>query len=655
MQAHAQTLVSNTGQTTHGYTACVSGSDPDLLDCAQGFTTGQNTRGYDLSSIQLDTQTAPGSGTLTVTVRATGSGQPSNAVLYTLTNPSNVGTGLQTFTAPGGAGLNRNTQYFVHMTFSGSGTRPRWYLTANDNEDSGMARGWSIGNHRYTRRSDGTGGWEGDGGVYSTSIQIRVKGNTLAPAAPNLSAAPGETEVMLTWDDPGNNTITRYQYRRKTGAGAYGNWIDIGGSNASTDSYTVTGLTSSTAYTFGVRAKNVGGNGAAATVTTATLPAAPTNLWPVPGDGEVKLSWTDPDSDAITKYQYRRKTDTGTYGNWTDIPNSDKYTTTYTVTDLSNGTRYRFGVRALVNVSDPGPASTVAATPLARPAAPNLLATAGNGQVALSWTNPGNNTITKYQYRRKTGTGTYGNWTDIGGSSWTTTTYTVTGLSNGTQYTMAVRAVNASGEGAVSTVNATPVWAAPANLSATPGSGQVTLTWTGPGDSTITKYQVSTDDGTTFTDIDINGSSAATINHAVTGLTNGTTYPLALRAANASAHGAAATVTATPLWPAPGLLAEPGDEKVVLTWNTDSGVDEYQIHSQVTSGGATPDISYGGRIRDEDHHHHCRPDQRHRIHLHGAGGGSVRQQRRDHRPASQRERDAGAGAGRTDEPLGHAG
>ena len=261
--AHAQVLVSNTGQTTHGYTACVDGSEP--LDCAQGFTTGQNTRGYDLSSIQLDTQGAPGSGTLTVTVRAaTGSGRPSNAVLYTLTNPSNIGTGLQTFTAPGGTRLNRNTQYFVHMRFDGSGTRPRWNLTANDNEDSGKAIEWSIGDHRYTRRSDGTGGWEGDGGVYSTSIQIRVQGNTLAPAAPNLSAAPGETQVALTWDDPANNTITKYQYRWKTGDGAYGNWTDIDGSDASTDSYTVTGLTSGTAYTFAVRAKNVGGNGAAA-------------------------------------------------------------------------------------------------------------------------------------------------------------------------------------------------------------------------------------------------------------------------------------------------------------------------------------------------------------------------------------------------------
>ena len=236
--AHAQTLVSNTGRSTVGHTACVSGSNPVIkLDCAQGFKTGQNTQGYRLSSIQLDTHTAPGSGTLTVTVRNANGSRPGNTVVSTLTNPSNMGTGLQTFTASGGLDLEPNTRYFVHINFNGSGTRPRWNLETDPNEDSGKARGWSIGDHRYTRQSGGTGSWDGDGGVYSASIQIRVKGNTLAPAPPTkLSATPGETRVVLTWDDPANNTIDKYQYRRKTGTGAYGNWTDISGSGASTDS-----------------------------------------------------------------------------------------------------------------------------------------------------------------------------------------------------------------------------------------------------------------------------------------------------------------------------------------------------------------------------------------------------------------------------------
>ena len=582
--AHAQTLVSNTGRDAIGHTACVSGSNPVIkLDCAQGFKTGQNTRGYRLSSIQLDTHTAPGNGTLKVTVWEANGSRPGDE-LFTLAPPSNIGTGLQTFTAPANTILTRNTRYFVHINFNGSGTRPRWNLLTDDREDSGKAIGWSIGDHRYTRQSGETGGWEGDGGVYSGSIQIRVQGNTLAPAAPNLSATPGETRVVLTWDNPANNTITRYQYRRKTGTGAYGNWTDISGSGASTTAYTVTGLTSSTAYTFEVRAKNVGGNGEAATVTTATLPAAPTNLWPDPGDGAVTLSWTNPGGDTITSHEV--STDGGT--TFSDIPNSahgQTNATGYTVTGLTNGTEYTFKLRARNN-SGEGAASTATATPRAPPDAPDgLSATPGDGRVTLSWTNPGDNTIWKYQVSTDGG-----NFTDISGSSWTTTTYTVTGLSNGTAYTLALRAVNAIGEGPASTATATPLWAAPANLSATPGNAGVTLTWTDPGDSTIAKYQVSTDGGTNYTDID--GSSATTAAATVTGLTNGTEYTLALRAANDSADGLAASVTARPLWPAPtNLAADPGDGQAILQWDTgDALITDYRVHWQATSSGATPEI-----------------------------------------------------------------
>ena len=676
--AQAQVLVSNTSQTTHGYTACVS--VPQILDCAQGFTTGQNTRGYSLASIDIDVDMAPGSGTLTVTVRAANeSGHPKNEVLYTLTNPTNVGTGFQTFTTPGVAHLNRNTQYFVHMTFSGSGnTRPRWNLTANDNEDSGSHTGWSIGNHRYTRQSGGTGSWQSAG--LSSSIQIRVNGYTLAPPAPtNLAAVAGDRQIALSWDDPGNNTIGKYQFSKNAGS----TFNDINGSSATTTTHTVTtGLSNGTRYTLAVRALNIGGQGAVSTVTatplwpaptnlaatpgdsqvtlewdrnseiatyrvrtvdasgsatpvtsiipsgsgskttaiisgltngtdytftvqavktsgsttvitgepstvTATMrPTAPANLWPAPGDSAVTLFWTNPGNDTITKYQYRQKTVTGDYGSWIDIPNSDKDTITHTVTGLTNGTRYRFGVRA-VNDSGPGRGSTSTARPLARPAAPEkLLPAAGDGQVTLSWTNPGNNTIWKYQIRTDSG----GNFTDISDSSWTTTTYTVTGLNNGTQYTMALRAVNASGEGTASTANAIPLWVAPANLSATPGDSRATLTWTDPDDSTIGKYQVSTDDSETFTDIDSNdiieNETNNILKHTVTGLTNGTAYTLELRAANDSVQGPASTATARPLWPAPvNLVAAPGNKEVELKWNWKLGITHYRVQTQ--SGGAT--------------------------------------------------------------------
>ena len=60
-----------------------------------------------------------------------------------------------------------------------------------------------------------------------------------------------------------------------------------------------------------------------------------------------------------------------------------------------------------------------------------MTATAGHGQVTLSWDNPDNATISKWQYQQKQGDGSYGPWMDIPGSTASTTSYTVTGLTNG--------------------------------------------------------------------------------------------------------------------------------------------------------------------------------------------------------------------------------
>ena len=109
----------------------------------------------------------------------------------------------------------------------------------------------------------------------------------------------------------------------------------------------------------------------------------------------------------------------------------------------------------------------------AKPAKPaGLTATAGDGQVALAWTDPSDSGITKYQYQRKEGSGAYGSWTDIPGSGATTTSYTVTGLKGGTAYAFKLRAVNAAGAGpesdeATATTPAAAVWSATLTVAAT--------------------------------------------------------------------------------------------------------------------------------------------------------------------------------------------
>ncbi len=184
-----------------------------------------------------------------------------------------------------------------------------------------------------------------------------------------------------------------------------------------------------------------------------------------------------------------------------------------------------------------------------------LTGTPSSGQVALTWTAPSNggSAITDYKVEFRTGAAAFATFAD--GTS-TATAATVTGLTNGTSYDFRVSAINAVGTGTVSaTYTATPTAAATApaqvtGLSATPGDGSVSLSWTAPsnGGSAITDYTVQrrspAGSGTYATVTD--GVSTGT-SYLDSGRTNGTSYEYQVAAVNAVGTGAySGAASATP-------------------------------------------------------------------------------------------------------------
>ena len=106
-----------------------------------------------------------------------------------------------------------------------------------------------------------------------------------------------------------------------------------------------------------------------------TPPAAPTNLRAAPGDGEVRLTWDDPDDPTITGYEFRARitAEDRWRPDWTPIPDSDATTTTARVYQLGNGVNFTFGIRAVRgdDKSVKGAGAHVTATPRApRPPPP---------------------------------------------------------------------------------------------------------------------------------------------------------------------------------------------------------------------------------------------------------------------------------------------
>lgn len=293
-------------------------------------------------------------------------------------------------------------------------------------------------------------------------------------------------------------------------------------------------------------------------------PASAVSLPPVPGDSQVQVYWSTPSSGggfAISDYVVQYRTTSGP-GAWQTFNDGTSTANEATVTGLTNGTSYDFQIAAVNSQGTGSFSSAISATPGTVPSAPvNVTGSPSGTQAVLNWTAPtstGGYAISDYvvQYRTSAGPGSWNTFND--GTS-TSTTATVTGLTNGTSYDFRVAATNSRGTGGYSSP-ITPVWGAtvpgaPLSPTSTAGNTQVVVSWSAPtsnGGTPITDYIIEYRSGsgswTTFPD----GTSAART-ATVTGLTNGTAYEFRVMAVNANGPGSASsTTTATPVAPSGG-------------------------------------------------------------------------------------------------------
>ena len=154
--------------------------------------------------------------------------------------------------------------------------------------------------------------------------------------------------------------------------------------------------------------------------------SAPANLVvDNPSASTVDTGWDAVSGASKYRVQYRR----GSSGGWTTATSSET-STSYTVTGLACGTSYQFQVAGYGDGTTWraawGPdstAKTLSTLDCPPPDAPTgLMATPGDGQISLSWSNPSDSTITGYQYRLRTPADTdWQKWTIIPGSGPSTT------------------------------------------------------------------------------------------------------------------------------------------------------------------------------------------------------------------------------------------
>lgn len=337
--------------------------------------------------------------------------------------------------------------------------------------------------------------------------------DSTAPSAPGTPAFSGitATGATATWPAATDNVaVTAYEYRIDSGS-----WVGVG--NVLT--VDITGLTSSTNYTFQVRARDGANNiGAASSATFMTSDVTAPSAPGVPSFTAITMTsatvtWTAAsDNIGVTGYQYEVNS-----SGWQTLGN----VLTTNLTGLAARTTYTVAVRARDAAGNWGAASSNSFTTpdTAAPSVPaGLTASAPtSNRVNLAWSASTDNIgVAGYNI--------YRNGSFINTSS--TSSYPDTGVVGTTSYSYQVSAFDAAGN--VSGLSAavgvtTPDTIAPSNpsgLSAAPaGYTQINLSWSGStdtGGSGLAGYRIYR-----------NGSYLGQVgspSHADTSVADGTTY-----------------------------------------------------------------------------------------------------------------------------------
>ena len=391
--------------------------------------------------------TNPAQGSLTGVMirRAEGSIPPSSALAGTLV--AEVATPGTTFTD---SGLTPGTQY-SYALFAHDGTTPLPFYAA---------------------------------GATVTATTTAVG----APPGPvtHLTATPGNTTVLLSWDNPPQASLAGVMIRRASGAVAPASATDgtlVRDVSSPAATLTDSSLTPGTQYSYALFAHDSAtpvpffAAGATVTTTTATVVVPPgpvTGARATPGTTTMALSWTNPPETSLTAVMIRRaegaippsSASAGTLVAEVATPG-----VTFADSGLTPGTQYSYALFAHDGAT-PVPfyasGATVTATTIPMPVT-DVAATPGSNSIELTWTNPVAGSLTGVMIRRAQG-GVPPASADAGTLVWDVDSpgarFTDTLLTPGTQYSYSLFAHNDTPGYAVA-ATATATTRAPGTLAGT--------------------------------------------------------------------------------------------------------------------------------------------------------------------------------------------
>jgi len=410
--------------------------------------------------------------------------------------------------------------------------------------------------------------------------EINVSGKT--PATPVVNI--GNEQIILTWQAMEGATV--YEVWLGTvnnSASATKNGTDVTASL----SVTINGLTNGSTYYVWIKAKNnisTSGFSSAASgkpIANASAPILSAS------NGQLSVTWA-----AIAGAdQYDIFCGTGINPPQSAAQTINAPATSASITGLVNGTTYHVWIKGK-NTTGTGTISEMAdAKPVGNMG--TVTVSTGNGQLTASWSAVAG--ADQYEVY-------YSNANSIPASpsqTVSTTTVTINGLTNGTTYYLWIKGKNANGAGNVSVAISCRLVGTPEAPTVSPAYKQLLVTWTTVPNAD--EYEVYYGTSTPTLLVATTTETTATIS----GLTNGTTYYVRLRAKNAdgiSDYGPSASGVPNSDMLTPGLYR--GAEKIGTQNLTDSltyisanavSGDDYYIVLGTNESVSPKTLSYSGK------------------------------------------------------------
>ena len=425
--------------------------------------------------------------------------------------------------------------------------------------------------------------------------------------APTLTVATTANSATISWTETAGITY-HYQWKPLHDL-VYSQWAQ------STSPITLSNLTDGQSYAFLFYARRTSDSNTSPpeyrviTATAAVTVDPPTNLQLSARTNGFAVTWTESASSPDNYEISWKLTTSNAWSSWINTSGNSSHT----ISGLTSSTSYDVRIRAKKGTVY----STIVSTMLSTLAVaqPTLNLTATDTTITATWTAVSGLT---YEYRIRQGTNAFSSWTSA------TTPLTISGRTASTEYTVELRAKDASNNlstsssSTITTSTAETSVQSPQNLAETSTETSITITWTA---STGLTYEFRSKTGSNA--FSAWTATSSTSSHTISNLVPNTSYQIELRAKD-SADNLSATrsiTSSTNAITAPAnLTLSFAQTSITATWTASTGtghVSEYryrqgsnawsaftQATSPVTISNLLAGLSYEVEVRTKSGSHY---------------------------------------------------